>query len=899
MLNCSYYYLVPIFFILIISLTQNVGAYQKRQNSLDIRKIGSNIALNDHVDVPGSQIGIFNLDDTNYLSIWAELNPTNLTLNIHTINTSDMTYGNVTKKILPYEGFVYTIKATRLSDNNLAVTWRHDLGPNNYSITGQFIHSSLNSTKFVDDSIRVTNSTNPLGNYDIKAMNNSIFTISGLDSDPLISGSVITVKSFRYVGTSNSITLLEIGTGHRILPVFRGRFIGPNIGNRFMIGVQKYGVPNQITANVYEIDADNTTNIAQSLPLSPVDPYIDLVDIIELNGIWVVFWKYSIPNPPDYRLICTGFDSNGSIVINSFEVYKISSQAISISKIGSNRFIVTNNISPSQGIFFKVIERKWNQFITILDETRIDASRSVSRSDISISVGGVNGFGISWTEQGTTTKSYVQFYDILNDVTGSISNGGPTPSPDEMTDSDSTDSSVLIIIIVLIVTISICILIAGILFLMRNRHIVSDTPEVDEGLKSVRMEKTRTKILERYSLIDKINRQEAEDLEEQVGIHINFPKNINKVFYLVGEGAGGKVRLALDEQSNTYVGVKKLKDTDTIKRFEHEHAIQLELKHPNILTLLDVVRTHGSQGQPVEYLFMELFMMDGSLFSRIINKSFENASKVKESIILYVFRNIISGIAYMHRSGYYHRDLKLSNVLIGKHGEVKIIDFGHSVRLDDGMINHPAGDISTFSPECNELLKQPVSNRGQIDAGKNDVWSVGLALLETIIGRYPLDRLPLNEMLNRDISYYGKVLTPIFCELDPNNFSTAIIKSTMQIDPKNRISIEYLERMFVDIPNNSSDEHFVLLIRMYLETMTKTNETGQIYASNTDNELPPDYMGPVGDDANVKPIYGGVDSMTPMYGGVESESPMYGGVDSVRSAPDTYRNESDMYQNND
>ena len=141
-------------------------------------------------------------------------------------------------------------------------------------------------------------------------------------------------------------------------------------------------------------------------------------------------------------------------------------------------------------------------------------------------------------------------------------------------------------------------------------------------------------------------------------------------------------------------------------------------------------------------------------------------------------------------------------------------------------------------------------------------------------------------------------MTPILCELDPNNFSTAIIKSTMQIDPKNRISIEYLERMFVDIPNNSSDEHFVLLTRMYLETMTKTNETGQIYASNTDNELPPDYMGPVCDDENVKPIYGGVESMTPIYGGVESEIPMYGGADSVRSAPDMYRNESDMYQNN-
>ena len=44
------------------------------------------------------------------------------------------------------------------------------------------------------------------------------------------------------------------------------------------------------------------------------------------------------------------------------------------------------------------------------------------------------------------------------------------------------------------------------------------------------MQKTHTKILERYSSIDKINRREAEDLEEPVGIHINFPENVNKVF---------------------------------------------------------------------------------------------------------------------------------------------------------------------------------------------------------------------------------------------------------------------------------------------------------------------------------------------------------------------------------
>lgn len=923
-MNPNHHIIISLIITLILT---NVSGYQNIQvdrSFINIDKIGLNI--NSHnSNKQNMKTSIFNLyssnstiyyptdsiyypTDSNYLSVSTEHDLFNLTLSIHTIKISNnnITHNTIAKNIIPIYAIqsISPVKVTKLSEDIILISWsrRSYFWLLEDCLMGQFIQSSINTSYFVDDPIIIDCNTSRIQGYDIEMSGDSSFSVSIHNVTNDIGGDNNAIKTYRYNITSGNVSLTEIGPGISIYPTLTYSLIGQVIGNRFMTIINSRSSTDQIKAAIYTIESNRTVSVAQSLKLSPIGLSTILIDIIRVDDIWVYLWKYSVVDPLDFRLMSTGVDVNGSIVVDSYEIYKISPQTSGISQIGKNMFAVISQIS-SQSIYFKVIERRENKFIEIWNDTRIDEPRDTIKQVSMISIlqynvgdvfDNVNTFGITWSENQKSSikyKTYIQFYNITDIIIDSVSE---TKLSTNVINSDSLRPYIVILIIIIITIISLCILSAGIFILKMNRNYMYNSKEdrmyndSKEGNmyndskgdhKSVRIEKTRTKILERYSLIDKIAVDEAADLNQQTGILVKFPSNVNRVNFLVGEGAGGKVRLALDEETNRFVGVKKLKGNAIIQKFEHEHQIQLELDHPNVLTLLDVVHTSDSQGHPVAYLFMELLMMDGILFSGIIqelnvyvdplsisltlqqegdvsseelsNIGFRNSiSMEKERIILYVFRNIIAGIAYMHRVGYYHRDLKLSNFLIGKNGEVKIIDFGHTCILEDGMSDRASGDMLTFSPECNELLRLG-PGRKFVDINKCDIWAIGLALLEIIIGRHPLDNMTRDEMIGRTDEYYRRMINPIIDSLNSSNSSNSIIlivKAALSIDPITRATSEYLETMFTQIPEQfvdiSTTNYLNILRSGYLNVMGSKDETGQIYVSNVNDEVLSDYIAP-------------------------------------------------------
>lgn len=97
------------------------------------------------------------------------------------------------------------------------------------------------------------------------------------------------------------------------------------------------------------------------------------------------------------------------------------------------------------------------------------------------------------------------------------------------------------------------------------------------------------------------------------------------------------------------------------------------------------------------------------------------------------FTQLVGAVAYVHQQNCVHRDLKLENILLDKHENVKLLDFGFA-REYEGKINYLQTFCGTICYSAPEMLK------GEKYAGeKVDVWSLGIILYALLCGELPFD----------------------------------------------------------------------------------------------------------------------------------------------------------------
>ena len=218
-----------------------------------------------------------------------------------------------------------------------------------------------------------------------------------------------------------------------------------------------------------------------------------------------------------------------------------------------------------------------------------------------------------------------------------------------------------------------------------------------------------------YSAVDDAARLQAE-----------FPRRIGNSHeperYWLGkeQGAGGyaTVYAAYDSTSGERIACKQHRVSYDPSQ-KQEIVLQAALNHPSIVGLRDVVYAAPPAGAAgaagTIYIMMEL-LGGGELFKLVAKEKGMDESRCSA-----FFRQIMLGVAYCHRRGVCHRDLKLENILLNDAGTaVKITDFGFAKDITNSPAHTVLGTGRYVAPE--QLDAQPY------DGSKADVWACGVIL---------------------------------------------------------------------------------------------------------------------------------------------------------------------------
>ncbi|MED6118267.1 hypothetical protein PIB30_000888 [Stylosanthes scabra] len=197
-----------------------------------------------------------------------------------------------------------------------------------------------------------------------------------------------------------------------------------------------------------------------------------------------------------------------------------------------------------------------------------------------------------------------------------------------------------------------------------------------------------------------------------------------KMIDKVGQGTYSNVYKALDRETREIVALKKVRfntsEPESIKFMAREIMILQRLDHPNVLKLKGLAT---SRMQYSIYLVFEFMQTD---LTRIISHSEE---RLTEPQVKCYMQQLLSGLQHCHERGILHRDIKGSNLLIDKHGMLKIADFGLANYYSPNREHPLTSRVVTLWYRAPELLL------GATDYGVGiDLWSAGCLLAEMLTG---------------------------------------------------------------------------------------------------------------------------------------------------------------------
>ena len=257
----------------------------------------------------------------------------------------------------------------------------------------------------------------------------------------------------------------------------------------------------------------------------------------------------------------------------------------------------------------------------------------------------------------------------------------------------------------------------------------------------------------------------------------------------VGVGSSGTTYLAQWRGAQVAVkvagaGINKLGE------WRAEVAALTQLRHPHVVQYLGAV-----QEPPTHCLVLE-YCAGGDVRTAL-------RSATPPGFVLRAAEGIASGMAYLHRKGIMHRDLKSANVLIDGGGAVKLTDFGVATEVHEG------GTSSLEMPDAREMTAEtgtlrwmaPEVARHEKYRKSADVYSFGMVLFELVTHEVPFaDRLPLQAAVATSLYGYRPTLPP-----DTPTHLARLVEACWHATPTERPSFEQTSRSLVELRGQLSE----------------------------------------------------------------------------------------------
>ena len=258
-----------------------------------------------------------------------------------------------------------------------------------------------------------------------------------------------------------------------------------------------------------------------------------------------------------------------------------------------------------------------------------------------------------------------------------------------------------------------------------------------------------------------------------------------QILYLIGAGTFARIYRAAHQKTGDIKAIKVLRqrysnDTDTREQFLREAKMVMKLRHPNIVPISEVGEDKGR-------IYMVMDFVEGQNLREYVKAH----KKIPYLTAMRIIRDVTAGLAYAAQEGVYHRDVKLSNVLLSAKGQAKLVDFGlatlSSDKDDDGKGGPRSIDYAGLE-RCSNVSR---------DDPRSDIFFVGAMLYNMVTGVPPLAET--RERIKRLSSRRYQETAPVTVH-EPTlpHRIVILINHLMDIDAKKRVQTADLAQVEVE-----------------------------------------------------------------------------------------------------